>query len=107
MFLPFCEQGIAQWTLLLQVQEFCYENMNFMKVFHKIILLLYNSKSYVCDFQMTVYHCYLYSLDDVISEQAILKWYKDNTHLGKGKSVFLPQMKKMVDWLETAEEESD
>ena len=55
---------------------------------------------------MMVCDCYLYLLDDVISEQAILKWYSDS-HLVKGKSVFLPQMKKMVDWLETAEEESD
>ena len=51
------------------------------------------------------YVCSL-NLDDILSEQAILKWYKDS-HVAKGKSVFLPQMKKMVDWLETAEEESD
>lgn len=45
-------------------------------------------------------------LDDVITEQAILKWYNES-HLQKGKSVFLMQMKPMVDWLLTAEEESD
>lgn len=45
-------------------------------------------------------------LDDVITEQAILKWYNES-HLQKGKSVFLMQMKPMVDWLATAEEESD
>ena len=45
-------------------------------------------------------------LDDVITEQAILKWYNES-HLQKGKSVFLQQMKPMVDWLMTAEEESD
>lgn len=44
--------------------------------------------------------------DDVLTEQAILKWYHD-VHLAKGKSVFLPQMKRMVEWLNTAEEESD
>ena len=44
--------------------------------------------------------------DDVITEQAILKWYNE-AHIAKGKSVFLVQMKKMVDWLQTAEEESD
>lgn len=44
--------------------------------------------------------------DDVITEQAILKWYNDS-HLQKGKSVFLKEMKRMVDWLQTAEEESD
>lgn len=44
--------------------------------------------------------------DDVITEQAILKWYNDS-HLQKGKSVFLKEMKHMVDWLHTAQEESD
>ncbi len=42
----------------------------------------------------------------MITEQAILKWYNES-HLQKGKSVFLMQMKPMVDWLLTAEEESD
>ena len=49
--------------------------------------------------------CWLYT-DDVLTEQAILKWYHD-AHLAKGKSVFLPQMRRMVEWLNTADEESD
>lgn len=44
--------------------------------------------------------------DDVITEQAILKWYNE-AHIAKGKSVFLEKMKPMVEWLQTAEEESD
>lgn len=40
---------------------------------------------------------------DVLSEEAILKWYTE-THLAKGKSVFLEQMKKFVEWLKNAEE---
>lgn len=48
----------------------------------------------------------LLSLDDVLTEQAILKWY-NNAHVAKGKSVFLGQMKRMVEWLQTAEEESE
>ena len=40
---------------------------------------------------------------EVVSEDAILKWYKE-AHLTKGKSVFLEQMKKFVEWLENAEE---
>lgn len=51
-------------------------------------------------------YLYLFSLDDVLTEQAILKWYND-AHIAKGKSVFLQKMKPMVDWLMTAEEESD
>lgn len=45
------------------------------------------------------------SLDsaDVLSEEAILKWYK-NAHAAKGKSVFLEQMKKFIEWLQNAEE---
>uniref|UniRef100_A0A2K5R184 eIF5-mimic protein 1 n=6 Tax=Simiiformes TaxID=314293 RepID=A0A2K5R184_CEBIM len=43
---------------------------------------------------------------DVLSEEAILKWYKE-AHVAKGKSVFLDQMKKFVEWLQNAEEESE
>lgn len=40
---------------------------------------------------------------DVLSEEAILKWYTE-AHVAKGKSVFLEQMKKFVEWLKHAEE---
>ena len=40
---------------------------------------------------------------DVLSEDSIIKWYK-GAHSSKGKSVFLEQMKKMVEWLQSAEE---
>lgn len=43
------------------------------------------------------------SLVDVLSEEAVLKWYTE-AHLAKGKSVFLEQMKKFVEWLKNAEE---
>lgn len=39
----------------------------------------------------------------MLSEEAILKWYKE-AHVAKGKSVFLDQMKKFVEWLQNAEE---
>lgn len=42
-------------------------------------------------------------LADVLSEEAILKWYNES-HLAKGKSVFLEQMKQFVEWLKNAEE---
>lgn len=71
--------------LLQKIQEFCYDNMNFMKLFQKIVMLLYKT--------------------DVVGEDAIINWYKsDNSQ--KGKSVFLQQMEKMVTWLQNAEEES-
>lgn len=34
----------AELALLLKVQEFCYENMNFMKAFQKIVVLMYKSE---------------------------------------------------------------
>ncbi|XP_064471917.1 protein krasavietz-like [Ornithodoros turicata] len=76
----------AEVALLVRIQEFCYDNMNFMKVFQKIVILLYKA--------------------DVLSEDAILKWYK-GSHSHKGKSIFLDQMKRFVEWLQNAEEESE
>ena len=40
---------------------------------------------------------------DVLGEDSIIKWY-NNGHTTKGKSVFLSQMAKMVEWLQNAEE---
>ncbi|KAJ8036353.1 Basic leucine zipper and W2 domain-containing protein 1 [Holothuria leucospilota] len=82
----FTTQAKSEMTLLLKVQDYCYENIPFMKSFHKMVLLFYKT--------------------DVLSEEVIIKWYKD-AHSAKGKSVFLEQMKKFVEWLENAEEESE
>lgn len=38
--------GRSQLTLVNKIQDHCYENMNFLKVFAKIIQLFYRSKSY-------------------------------------------------------------
>jgi hypothetical protein len=40
---------------------------------------------------------------DVLSEEVILKWYKEG-HSVKGKMLFLDQMKKFIEWLQIAEE---
>ncbi|KAG8124765.1 hypothetical protein E2320_020061, partial [Naja naja] len=69
----FTTQGQSELTLLLKIQEYCYDNIHFMKAFPKIVVLFYKA--------------------EVLSEEPILKWYKD-AHLAKGKSVFLEQMKK-------------
>lgn len=81
---PFTTGGKAELALVNKVQEYCYDNMNFMKVFQKICMLFYKT--------------------DVVSEDTILLWYRDG-HLQKGKSVFLQQMKTFVEWLKKAEEE--
>ncbi|XP_073319542.1 eIF5-mimic protein 1 isoform X4 [Pagrus major] len=67
-------------------EEMKRNNIHFMKSFSKIVVLFYKA--------------------DVLSEEAILKWYKV-AHGAKGKSVFLEQMKKFVEWLQNAEEESE
>lgn len=82
----FTTQGQSELSLLLKIQEYCYDNIHFMKAFQKIVVLLYKA--------------------EVLSEEPILKWYAD-AHLNKGKSVFLEQMKKFVEWLKNAEEESE
>ncbi|XP_052004990.1 eIF5-mimic protein 2-B-like [Xyrauchen texanus] len=82
----FSTQDLSELSLLLKMQEYCYDNIHFMRTFQKIVLLLYKV--------------------DVLSEEAILKWYTE-AHLAKGKSVFLEQMKKFVEWLKNAEEESE
>lgn len=86
LFQAHTDSARAELHLIVKVQEFCYDNMNFMKVFQKIVLLFYKN--------------------EVLSEEVVLKWYKDS-HSTKGKSIFLDQMKKFVEWLQNAEEESD
>lgn len=44
LFEAFTKNARAELALMLKIQEFCYGNMNFMKVFQKIILLFYRSK---------------------------------------------------------------
>lgn len=67
-----------------KVQEFCYDNIEFIKTFQKIIFMFYQS--------------------EVLAEEAIIQWYK-NAHSSKGQTQFMAQMEKMVEWLENAEEE--
>jgi len=73
-----------QGELINKIQEFCYDNINFLATFNKIIFILYNG--------------------NVVEEDAIIKWYY-TTHSQKGKREFLSRMEKMVTWLENAEEE--
>lgn len=81
----FTTSSQTELQLLQKIQEYCYDNMSFMKLFQKIVMLLYKM--------------------DVVGEDAIIQWYKTG-HVSKGKSVFLAQMEKMVEWLQNAEEES-
>ncbi|RWS27751.1 hypothetical protein B4U80_09052 [Leptotrombidium deliense] len=82
----FTQSAKAEMALIIRIQEYCYENMNFLKVFQKIIVLFYKT--------------------DVLSEDIIIKWYNES-HSSKGKSVFLEQIKQFIEWLQNAEEESE
>lgn len=82
----FASSAKAEMALIRAIQEYCYDNINFLKVFQKIVVLLYKQ--------------------DVLSEDTILKWYREG-HSQKGKSVFLEQMKGFTEWLKNAEEESE
>ena len=46
LFAAFTQTNRAELALLVRIQEFCYENMNFMKVFQKVALLFYKCKLY-------------------------------------------------------------
>jgi len=86
LFSSFTSVAKAEMILLNKMQEYCYDNQNFLKCFNKIVLLFYKT--------------------EILSEEVILKWYKDG-HVPKGWTVNVEQMKKFVDWLEHAESESE
>ena len=44
LFAAFCVNSKTELTLIQRIQEYCYDNMNFMKVFQKIVMLFYKSK---------------------------------------------------------------
>ena len=44
LFAAFATTTQSEIVLLNKIQEYCYENMNFLKSFNKIVLLLYKSK---------------------------------------------------------------
>ena len=55
LFDAFTTTARSELALILKVQEFCYENMNFMKVFQKIVLLFYKSM-FIILISMQIYY---------------------------------------------------
>lgn len=113
LFNAFTTTPKSSLLLMNRIQEYCYENMNFLKIFSKIILLFYKGEfgsfsGCFCFAQIAItdrsLSPALLSTADVLDEDTIIKWYRES-HSSKGKSVFLDQMKKFIDWLEHAEEE--
>ncbi|EDQ90177.1 uncharacterized protein MONBRDRAFT_16574 [Monosiga brevicollis MX1] len=74
----------AQLLLINKTQNYCYDNQTIMKVFVKIIMLLYHH--------------------GVIEEEAIRAWY-DGRNSSKGRTVFLEQTAPLIEWLDTADVE--
>lgn len=44
MFSAFTTNDRAELALILKIQEYCYDNMNFMNSFYKIMVLFYKRK---------------------------------------------------------------
>lgn len=44
LFASTAKSDKSELALMLRIQEYCYENMNFMKAFPKIILLFYKGE---------------------------------------------------------------
>lgn len=86
VFAAFATSHRAQVQLLVRIQNFSYDNQSFIKIFNKVVLLMYKA--------------------DVLGEDAILEFYA-KAHSSKGKDVFLAQLKPMVEWLQEAETESE
>lgn len=88
-----CESGPMQIELILRVQTYVSADMELLKiaVFCDVINLLYQK--------------------DVLSEEAILRWFRRGMRFEKGSAassnIIREQMIPFVKWLETAEEESD
>lgn len=87
-----CKNGQAELELLSRIQTFVSADMEFLKlaVFRDIVTLLYRK--------------------DVLSEDAIQRWYSRGSTLNKGSAassnIIRMQMQPFVKWLETAVEES-
>ena len=46
----------AELSLLVRIQEYCYDNMNFMKSFQKIVVMLYKSRSHFFHLVVILYN---------------------------------------------------
>ncbi|QQP52776.1 Extra bases, partial [Caligus rogercresseyi] len=90
LFKAFSSNNKSELALINKIQEFCYDNMNFLKIFNKSLC----SSTRKQDCKLST---------DVLSEDVILKWYREG-HSQRGWSVFMDQIKKFIEWLEKAEE---
>lgn len=64
-----------------------------------IILFLFLFNILISNIFVFFFFC---AVAEVLTEEVILKWYKEGH--SKGKTTFLEQMKKFIEWLQNAEE---
>lgn len=87
-----CQTGGMQIELILQMQAYVSADMELLKI------------AVFCDLINLLYH------QDVLSEEAILRWFRRGILLEKGSAassnIIREQMIPFIKWLETAEEES-
>lgn len=53
----FSTQGQSELILLQKVQEYCYDNIHFMKAFQKIVVLFYKGRSLYPLLYAWVFYC--------------------------------------------------
>jgi len=74
--------------ILLKFEEMCQETTKeFSPLFSKILPYLYN--------------------EDVVSEDAIMRWAEEKEHADESDKVFVKQSEAFIQWLKEAEEEDD
>ncbi|XP_039791852.1 translation initiation factor eIF-2B subunit epsilon-like isoform X2 [Panicum virgatum] len=77
-----------EMEILLKFEEMCQETTKeFSPLFSKILPYLYN--------------------EDVVSEDAIMRWAEEKEHADESDKVFVKQSEAFIQWLKEAEEEDD
>ena len=60
LFGQFCKTSKAELALLIRIQDYCYENMNFLKAFQKIVLLFYKSRFLIVSFYIFILYKFVF-----------------------------------------------
>eukprot|EP00884_Botryococcus_braunii_P005038 jgi/Botrbrau1/14535/Bobra.0212s0002.1 len=86
LFQEFCKTQRTEAALVVHVQVYCYEDAKLLKLFAKIVRILYDN--------------------DILGEDTIHWWYKKGSH-PKGRNVFVRDIEPFIKWLEEAEEDDE
>ena len=75
MLKAFTSQGLSELTLLLKIQEYCYDNINFMKAFQKIVVLLYKGRFFTLCPYVSLFHPHILGTSHFIVGNYTFKAY--------------------------------